>query len=170
MTKIIDEFTDRDDLSYWKKWRLRHPDVPKQKQNPETTKLYRENNIESIQEYQRVYSKLPDVREARKNKRRNDPRHQMLSSAKSRAGKRGRAFDLSIDDIIIPDKCPILGIPLKVGVGKANNNSPTIDEVIPGLGYVRDNARVISHKANTMKQGNTIEDFELLIRYMKGEL
>lgn len=52
MRKIIDEYTDRDDLSYYQKWKLRHPEKHQE--------VYKRSN-------KKVYSKLsPEEREARK--------------------------------------------------------------------------------------------------------
>jgi hypothetical protein len=56
-------------------------------------------------------------------------------------------------------KCPVLGIPIILG-GKLSKNSPSLDKMVPGLGYVRGNVLVISHRANTMK-GDCIDPAEL---------
>lgn len=111
----------------------------------------------SRKEYQLAYRQL-------------NPDMQLWCSAKYRAKKFCIEFNIERSDIIIPDKCPILGIPLILGVGKQTNNSPTLDRIDPTKGYVKDNVRVISHRANHKKQDNTIEDCEILIRYMKGEI
>jgi len=96
---------------------------------------------------------------------------QLWSSAKSRAKRDGVEFDITRSDIIIPDICPVYGIPLIPSKSKGPSlNSPTLDRVNPLKGYVKDNVRVISHKANARKQNNTVEDLELLLRYAKGEL
>lgn len=96
----------------------------------------------------------------------------LFCAAKSRAIKSNIKFDIELDDIEIPEKCPILDIPLFKSKNKsyAEDNSPSLDKVNPSLGYVRGNVRVISFKANRMKQNNTKEDFEKLILYMEGKI
>jgi hypothetical protein len=88
----------------------------------------------------------------------------MFINTKSRAKSRGIAFSLSVDDIKIPTVCPLLGIPLHRGVGVPCDSSPSLDKVIPSLGYVKGNVQVISQKANAMKQNATLEEFELVAR------
>jgi hypothetical protein len=87
--------------------------------------------------------------------------------AKQRAKRRGIPFTLAISDIVIPAVCPVLGIPLHRGVGLWIHNSPTIDQVIRGKGYVPGNICVISYRANSLKSDSTIEELEKVIAYMK---
>jgi hypothetical protein len=94
----------------------------------------------------------------------------MLSSAKERAKKRGYPFDISPSDIIIPDICPVLGIPLFVSEGKQSHNSPSLDKIIPEKGYVRGNIAIISSRANMLKNDATFEEIEKLYFWMKNLL
>lgn len=50
------------------------------------------------------------------------------------------------------------------------DNSPSIDKVDPELGYIKGNIRVISFKANRMKQDNTKEQLEKLLLYIEGKI
>lgn len=77
----------------------------------------------------------------------------MVRSAKQRALKKGLDFDITYEDFIIPEKCPLLGIPLvkHVGDGIAQDDSPSLDRIKPELGYVKGNVWVISRKANEIK-------------------
>src|SRR5271165_5457846 len=52
-----------------------------------------------------------------RNRNINDPRISMLNNAKQRVDKQGLSFDITIEDLVIPDNCPILGIPLIRAVG-----------------------------------------------------
>lgn len=92
----------------------------------------------------------------------------MLRSIHNRAKKKNIEFNLTIDDIVVPENCPILGIPLSVNDGFAKDNSPSIDRVDPNKGYVKGNCCVISCKANRMKQENTLEDLLKIIDYIKN--
>lgn len=84
----------------------------------------------------------------------------MWRRAKSRAVKSGVAFDIEVSDIIIPELCPILRIPLIVFKGRSGgeHNSPALDRVDNTLGYVKGNVQVISHLANCMKSSASPEE------------
>ena len=89
----------------------------------------------------------------------------MAKWAKQRAKKRGTPFSISYKDIVIPDKCPFLGIPLHRNKLKENrDSSPSLDCIESSKGYVQGNIRVISHKANTMKSNSTLEEFEMMAK------
>ncbi len=95
----------------------------------------------------------------------------LFYSAKKRAIKLNLNFNIDLDDIIIPEHCPILNIPLfKNNKSFPGDNSPSIDKVDPELGYIKGNIRVISFKANRMKQDNTKEQLEKLLLYIEGKI
>jgi hypothetical protein len=94
----------------------------------------------------------------------------MLIHARSRATKKGLDFNIDYSDIIIPEKCPLLNIPLYVSDKKVGPNSPTIDRIVCEKGYVKGNVLVISHKANCAKNDLTIQELELLILNLKRVL
>jgi len=89
----------------------------------------------------------------------------LINSLKRSAERRGLDFNLNKEDIIIPNKCPILNIPLKFGSPKYN--SPSIDRFDNSKGYTKDNIRVISYRANVLKNDATLEEMEAIINYMK---
>jgi len=93
-----------------------------------------------------------------------DPREQLLISAKARAKKYNIPFNLTIDDIELRAYCPLLEIKLERKqygkVGSFNPNSPSLDRIIPSLGYVKGNIEVISMKANIMKNNASIEELK----------
>lgn len=82
----------------------------------------------------------------------------MWSSAKSRAKSGNLPFNIEKSDIKIPEECPILKIKLKRTDGSASANSPTLDKIIPSLGYIKGNIQVISYMANIMKSNATPEE------------
>lgn len=98
--------------------------------------------------------------ERRGRARAADPRKELLAAARARARARVLPFDLTIDDITLPAHCPVLGIPIAVGHGKLSNNSPTLDRIVPQLGYVRGNVAVISYKANAIKRDASPEELQ----------
>ena len=102
---------------------------------------------------------------ANKKARRKDVRKSLLEAAQNRARTKSLPIDITIDDIIVPDICPVLMIPLHKSItGKANPDSPSLDRIIPELGYVKGNIQVISNKANSMKNNATTEE---LIKFAK---
>lgn len=72
-----------------------------------------------------------------------------LVCLRSRAKKLGVPFDLVVSDLVIPEVCPVFGTPF-VG-GKRHPQGPSVDRIIPELGYVGGNVLVISNRANFLK-------------------
>jgi hypothetical protein len=99
---------------------------------------------------------------------RKNPASRLLSSAKTRAKKRGLEFNLELEDIVIPEYCPILGLKLKQG-GFNSPNSPSLDRVDNSKGYIKGNVKVISHRANSIKRDATLEELQAICEYMKNE-
>ena len=101
---------------------------------------------------------------------RADHRYRLWQGARQRARKKGVAFTILPLDIIIPDRCPILDIPLKGFEGYSSYASTTIDRLIPELGYRPDNIIIISKRANTIKSDASIEDLRKIMNYMELEV
>ena len=98
------------------------------------------------------------------------PCYTMFANSKMRAKKKGLPFDLVLEDIEMPTTCPILGIEIKRGTIDYTDNSPTLDRIIPSLGYIKTNVWVISMRANRLKQDASIEELELLVTALKNKL
>lgn len=94
-----------------------------------------------------------------------------LNRIKRRARENGVEFELTVDDLVIPDVCPLLGIPLIRGRHNSPN-MPSLDRLDPDRGYVKGNVRVISFLANAMKRDATKEQLLLfatrLPEYLAG--
>lgn len=84
--------------------------------------------------------------------------HAMWKAAKSRAEKRGIEFNIEESDIIIPEKCPLLNVPLVFGTKENYNYSPSLDRIDNTRGYIKGNVWVISKQANTMKSSATLQE------------
>ena len=71
---------------------------------------------------------------------------------------------------VIPTECPVLGIKLNLkipnrgdrGDNLRNYDSPSLDKIIPSLGYAKGNIWVISYRANTIKNNCTFEEIQKL--------
>lgn len=93
------------------------------------------------------------------------PKQRMLIGARARAKFRNVPFSITEEDIVIPKKCPVLGFSLEFGAGR--NNTPSLDCIVPELGYVPGNVAVISVKANSIKNDMTEEDLLALLKYIR---
>lgn len=91
----------------------------------------------------------------------------MLDRCRGRAKTRGLECTITRDDIVIPERCPILGIPLQRNKGKgvASANSPSVDRIDSSRGYVPGNVWVISYKANAMKNNATPDELLAFARW-----
>ena len=99
--------------------------------------------------------------------RRKDPRVRMHDSAKNRAKVSGLPFTIKVEDIIITEKCPVFGCAMEVSRKQHCDTSPSLDKVIPELGYVPGNICVISDRANRIKRDSSADDIRLLISFLK---
>lgn len=140
---------------YGETWAKTH-----KKQTQQSSKNWRAANPDKVREYSLTpYARLIS----------------QLNQAKRRAKSKGIEFNITRDDIIIPDSCPVLGIPIERSVGgtnKASDTSPSIDRVDSNKGYTKDNICVISWRANRIKSDATLEELKAIVSYMEqhGEL
>ena len=86
--------------------------------------------------------------------------HSMWKAAKKRASERDLEFNIEESDIVIPDVCPILEVPLKFGTKGNYDYSPSLDRIDNTKGYIKGNIQVISKKANTMKNSATLQELQ----------
>ena len=125
---------------------------------------YRNNNRQKVREYSREYSKKNYSTEKRRISYINNIVSELYSHAKQRAKSKNLEFNITKDDIVIPKLCPVFNVILDV-----NNKltSPTLDRIDNSLGYIKGNIKVISAKANRLKNNGTIEEFIKIITYMQ---
>ena len=139
------------------------------KDRKEYQAFYRENNREKLKEWhknwyqknkERVKDKLKEfnlkypgrISENRKKWADNNVEKRLLKGAKGRSKRDGIYFKLESEDIVVPVKCPILGIKLKTNNRQVPKyNSPSLDRINNNRGYTKNNIQVISYRANTMK-------------------
>lgn len=89
---------------------------------------------------------------------------------KSKSKRKGIIFDIKVSDIIIPEYCPVLGIKLEVNKGRPKGNSPSVDRIIPELGYIPSNIIIISCRANTIKNDVTVSELGIIYNFYKDLL
>lgn len=120
----------------------------------------------------KAYSKTPGGKAAMKRVyqkiRREKPERQLLWYARSSAKKRGSECTITMDDISVPDRCPVLGIPLVYADGPRNDATPSIDRIDPAKGYIPGNVHVVSWRANKIKQDATLTELRSWVRVLEG--
>lgn len=92
----------------------------------------------------------------------------LLHHAQTRAEKLGVPFELVQEDITVPEFCPVLGIKLEIAHKGFSPNSPTLDRIVPALGYIRGNVAVISGRANVLKRDATVAELEQIVNWMRN--
>jgi len=126
----------------------------------------REENREEYNRYCREKKKEHYSSEKRKEIYQKNRVNEMFYAAKYRAKIKNLSFTITKNDVIIPNICPVFGIPLD---SRDSFHVPSIDRIDNNLGYVKDNINVISSKANRLKNNGTIEEFKQIIEYMKHD-
>lgn len=119
-----------------------------------SVKFIKNNNLYSNSEYRKLLY------------RRNITKH-LLKNAKVRSKNKNLDFNLNIEDIIIPEICPLLKIPIIISENKVSDNSPNLDRINNNKGYIKGNVWIISKKANTIKNNATIQEIELLLNNLR---
>lgn len=141
---------------YNKQYYLKNKDKIREKQNPkERERYYKVTDRTAIEE-----------RKKRSKQRASHPCYKMYNAAKTRAAQSGIEFSIDLDDLVIPDVCPITLKPFsKEG---PRSLSPSLDRIDNSKGYTKDNIRIISMFANSRKGSLSLEEIERLYLYTKS--
>ena len=91
----------------------------------------------------------------------------MLKDARYRASKKNIPFNLTFDDFEVPDRCPVFGFRMLRG---HPHRAPSLDRIIPELGYVRGNVIVVSNLANRLKTDAAIHQLRLVADFYENLL
>lgn len=96
----------------------------------------------------------------------------VLYNARKRSIEYNLAFDLDADYLlsIYPEdnKCPALGMEMCFRMGSVTGplmNSPSLDRIIPSLGYIKGNVIFVSHLANTIKSNATPDQIKKVAEF-----
>ncbi len=116
------------------------------------------------------YKKFGKARNARRKERGDWKKYYESNLAKvlvkncsQRAKEKSLDFDLTEEELAIPELCPVFGEPLV----PSSRYGPSVDRIDSTKGYTKDNVRVISKKANLMKNDATKEE---LVKFAKWVL
>lgn len=120
-------------------------------------------NPEKVAEYWRAH------RAANREKK-------LIDGARKRAKKLGLPFDLTVENIVWNQFCPLCPSDdclldyLTPRSGKRLQNGPSLDRVIPDCGYVASNVRVICNKCNSQKSDAAPEFNRRLAAYFEASV
>lgn len=135
---------------------------------------YLDNREKILQTSQQRYKdKTEEIRQQAKDRYYDEDHYVavIIDRCRQRARIKGLKFDLIPEDVIIPDICPILKIPLirSIGIGKPTANSPSVDRIDPREGYISTNIQIISYKANCMKNNASVQELLLFADWIYAE-
>lgn len=121
-----------------------------------------------IRTERRFKQRQESVYRAVKKYNRQHQNRRLYWSAKQRAQRDDIEFALEQDDIVVPERCIYLNVPLTntYGRGRVATNA-TIDRVDPTKGYTKDNIQIISDLANRMKSNASVAQ---LVEFAKNVL
>ena len=96
-----------------------------------------------------------------------------LARAKRRTRGKDVLFNITapyLESIFPKDNlCPVFGVELeRGGEGDERDNSPSLDRIIPKLGYVEGNVVWISNRANILKRDATWEELQKVASWLKS--
>lgn len=124
--------------------------------------IWRKNNPEKVEGYQKTTRKKRvangKAKEATHRWEEKNRENVLFRSCKQRAKVHNLPFNIDKSDIVIPDICPLLNIPInrvRNYSGCMQPSSPSVDRIDNKKGYVKGNIRVISWQANRMKHNAT---------------
>jgi len=91
----------------------------------------------------------------------------LYKNIKSRCKRIGKEFSIELEDITIPEKCPVFGFDLKREDRQTWMCAPSVDRIDSSKGYIKGNVTVVSRRANILKRDATLEELEQLFNYYR---
>lgn len=135
---------------------------------------FRANSIKNdanFAEIEKIYNNFKtrfNIKDQLNSDKINSKKMEIINSIKKRNKKNNFECNLNVDDIVIPVNCPILNIPIIIGNKNKSDNSPSIDRINNFLPYTRDNIRIISWRANRLKNNSSYEEYKKLYLFYKA--
>jgi hypothetical protein len=102
------------------------------------------------------------VRDKARVKRMANPARAIFQTAKAASKRLGRDFSITEEDIVVPEFCPVLGIPLSFAEYGRHDASPALDRIDNSLGYIPGNVIVVSWRANRLKNDASLAEMVAL--------
>jgi hypothetical protein len=170
------------------RYRERHPDriaAYQKKRWPEYYAKHKEKIIDRVIKWQqenpdkyrakskRFYeSNRTKVALANEKYRKQNTNKYLFARAKLRASKRGLEFNIELDDVVVPQVCPLLGIEISPW-SEFQDFRPSLDRIDSTKGYIKGNVHVVSHKANRLKNnacGDELMTLAINLLKVEGKL
>ncbi len=126
----------------------------------EVHKLCRNCTRESARRSYRTHASSNQVRYKK------DPVKKIYQNVRGRAKAKNIEFNLTIEDINIPEFCPVLGIPIIPF--SSSDNSPSVDRINPKLGYIKGNVCIISKRANRIKTDASLQELLMVAKWLQS--
>src|SRR5262245_23786745 len=92
----------------------------------------------------KTYEYRRNFRASRKEK---NPRGYLYTEVRARALKEGIEINITVEDITIPECCPVFGTPLKFTPRIRTADTPSVDRIDSTRGYIKGNIIVVSWRA-----------------------
>lgn len=113
-----------------------------------------------------------DPEEFRKYRRRlhsKDPIGGLYRGTKSRARVRGISFTITLEDLELDGCCQCCGREMFVTEEKGYQkpHSPSLDRLIPKLGYIPGNVNVICWRCNDVKRNSTLDELRTVVAWLE---
>ena len=132
-------------------------------------------DLEARKEYNREYraANREKLAEGKRKWNAANPEKMALNGARRRAREKGLPFDLKEEDLVFPDTCPCCLQPMSRETNTLKDY-PSLDRIVPELGYTKQNVVVICFRCNTYKNAATPEemywvaDFVFKLRKERG--
>lgn len=124
----------------------------------------------TIEKQKWAKNNLDKIRKNTQNFCANNPIRAFLIDLKSRSKRKNIPFNLEECDICVPDYCPALNIKLnKQKHNKSNKNDdlPELDRIVPQKGYIKGNVKIISRRANRLKNDGNLLEHEKIVQYLR---
>lgn len=99
-----------------------------------------------------------------------DVQRHKFRAKRSTAKRLGIEWDVDFGDLEWPTHCPILGLEINYFNETTQENSCSFDRVNSELGYVHGNVRIISWRANRIKNNGTAEEHRKIADYIDNNL
>ena len=130
-------------------------------------KIYCSSKCGNRYRVRKYYKSNPEKMKAKRIAENSKTENRILIRIRSRAKINGVEFDLELSDIVIPEVCPVLGIPITPDSSKYVDGSPSVDRIDPKGGYVKTNIRIISARANLLKSNATVQELTKILKDLK---
>jgi len=143
--------------------------------------LYYQRNKEKIKARSAAWAaKNPDkTKESNAksyNRRRSTLRDRalgILNGAKKRARSKNLPFDLDlefVEALMAPMVCAITGLPLIFIARGKHKKAPSIDQIVAGGGYTKDNVQIVSFDVNIAKSDMSLFEFHEMCKAVCANL